>query len=192
MSINMKATETKLKGCFILEPTVFEDDRGYFFESYHASHLDKLLGYAPQFVQDNESKSIFGVVRGLHMQVGKHKQAKLVRVLAGRVLDVTVDVRKGSPTFGQHVAIELSDDNKKQLFIPRGFLHGFSVLSDSAVFSYKCDNFYHKDSESSVYPLDADLQIDWGISVEQIMLSEKDKLAQSFAAFRSQLNSCEG
>lgn len=188
----MKAIETKLQGCFILEPTIFEDDRGYFFESYHASQLEKLLGNAPQFVQDNESKSVFGVVRGLHMQTGDHAQAKLVRVLQGCVIDVAVDVRKGSLTFGQHVAIELSGDNKKQLFIPRGFLHGFSVLSDSAVFSYKCDNFYHKDSESSVYPLDADLQIDWGISVEQIMLSEKDNLAESFAAFRSQLNSCEG
>lgn len=187
----MKATETLLTGCFILEPNVFEDDRGYFFESYNTNSLASILGFSPNFVQDNQSKSSYGVVRGLHMQTGEHGQAKLVRVLEGRVLDVAVDVRKGSPTFGQFVAVELSAENKKQLFIPRGFLHGFSVLSEAAVFSYKCDNFYHKEAENGINPLDADLSIDWGVTPGQVLLSDKDREAQSFAAFRSALNSCE-
>lgn len=187
----MKATETLLKGCFILEPNVFEDDRGYFFESYNSDSLASVLGFSPNFVQDNQSKSSYGVVRGLHMQTGEHGQAKLVRVLEGCVLDVAVDVRKNSPTFGQFVAVELSAENRKQLFIPRGFLHGFSVLSETAIFSYKCDNFYHRESENGIYPLDADLAIDWGVTSGQILLSDKDREAQSFAAFRSVLNSCE-
>ena len=181
----MKAIETKLKGCFILEPTVFEDERGYFFESYNENKLEEVLGYKPTFVQDNQSKSSFGVVRGLHMQAGEHAQAKLVRVVEGAVIDVAVDVRPGSETYGQSVAVELSADNKRQLFIPRGFLHGFSVISDTAVFFYKCDNGYNKESEDGVNPLDQDLAIDWQVPAEKMLLSEKDKEAQLFFAFKA-------
>ncbi len=183
----MKYTETKLSGCFILEPTVFEDERGYFFESYNENKLAEILGHNPHFVQDNQSKSQFGVVRGLHMQAGEHAQAKLVRVLEGRVLDVAVDVRPNSPTYGQHVAVELSAENKKQLFVPRGFLHGFSVLSEQAVFSYKCDNTYRKEAEDGVYPLDPQLAIDWRIPVDQMILSQKDREAQNFTALYDKL-----
>ncbi|MFV0162212.1 dTDP-4-dehydrorhamnose 3,5-epimerase [Empedobacter falsenii] len=181
----MKAIETNLKGCFILEPTVFEDERGYFFESYNENKLEQILGYKPTFVQDNQSKSTYGVVRGLHMQAGEYSQAKLVRVVEGAVIDVAVDVRPGSETYGQSVTVELSADNKRQLFIPRGFLHGFSVISESAVFFYKCDNGYNKESEDGVYPLDAALAIDWQVPVEKIILSEKDKEAQSFEAYKA-------
>ncbi|WP_104384516.1 dTDP-4-dehydrorhamnose 3,5-epimerase [Sphingobacterium sp. HMA12] len=183
----MKHTETKLSGCFILEPAIFEDERGYFFESYNQNRLAAILGYDPHFVQDNQSKSQFGVVRGLHMQAGAHAQAKLVRVLEGSVLDVAVDVRPGSPTYGQHVAVELSAENKKQLFVPRGFLHGFSVLSEHAVFAYKCDNNYNKEAEDGVDPLDQQLAVDWQIPAEQMILSQKDKEAQSFAALSNKL-----
>lgn len=183
----MKAIETNLSGCFIIEPSVFEDERGYFFESYSQSKLEEILGYNPIFVQDNQSRSNYGVVRGLHLQSGKHAQAKLIRVLEGKVLDVVVDVRKDSTTFGQWTSIELSADNKKQLFVPRGFLHGFSVLSENATFFYKCDNFYNKESENGINPLDADLVIDWGVNREQIVLSQKDQEAQSFASFKSNL-----
>ena len=183
----MKAIETNLSGCFIIEPSVFEDERGYFFESYSQSKLEEILGYNPVFVQDNQSRSNYGVVRGLHLQSGKHAQAKLIRVLEGKVLDVVVDVRKDSATFGQWTSIELSADNKKQLFVPRGFLHGFSVLSENATFFYKCDNFYNKESENGINPLDPDLGIDWGVNREQIVLSQKDQEAQSFASFKSNL-----
>jgi len=183
----MKYTETKLSGCFILEPAVFEDERGYFFESYNEIRLAEILGHNPHFVQDNQSKSQFGVVRGLHMQADEHAQAKLVRVLEGKVLDVAVDVRPNSPTYGQHVAVELSAENKKQLFVPRGFLHGFSVLSEQAVFSYKCDNIYHKEAEDGVHPLDPQLAIDWWIPVDQMILSQKDKEAQNFTALYNKL-----
>jgi dTDP-4-dehydrorhamnose 3,5-epimerase (EC 5.1.3.13) len=183
----MTFTETKLKGCFILEPTVFEDERGYFFESFNEAKLTTILGYKPHFVQDNQSKSRFGVVRGLHLQAGEHAQAKLVRVVEGKVLDVAVDVRPGSITFGQHVAVELSAENKKQLFVPRGFLHGFSVLSENAVFFYKCDNNYHKDAEDGVNPLDPELAVDWQIPREQMILSQKDEEAQSFEGLRLKL-----
>jgi len=183
----MKYTETKLSGCFILEPAVFEDERGYFFESYNEIRLAEILGHNPHFVQDNQSKSQFGVVRGLHMQAGEHAQAKLVRVLEGSVLDVAVDVRPNSATYGQHVAVELSAENKKQLFVPRGFLHGFSVLSEQAVFSYKCDNTYHKEAEDGVHPLDSQLAIDWRIPVDQMILSQKDREAQNFTALYNKL-----
>ncbi len=176
----MKATETKLKGCFILEPTIFKDDRGYFFESYNELKLEQILGYKPVFVQDNQSKSSFGVVRGLHMQAGDFSQAKLVRVLEGAVLDVVVDAREGSETFGQSFSIELTADNNKQLFIPKGFLHGFSVLSSEAVFFYKCDDFYNKESERGINPLDKSLNIDWKIAEDQMILSEKDREASEF------------
>ncbi|WP_291062644.1 MULTISPECIES: dTDP-4-dehydrorhamnose 3,5-epimerase [unclassified Empedobacter] len=180
----MKATETKLKGCFILEPTVFEDSRGYFFESYNENKIEEILGYKPTFVQDNQSKSSYGVVRGLHMQAGEHAQAKLVRVVEGAVIDVAVDVRPNSETYGQSVAVELSAENKKQLFIPRGFLHGFSVISDSATFFYKCDNGYNKASENGVNPLDQELNIDWQIPSDKMIISEKDEEAQSFGEFK--------
>ncbi|RZK00211.1 MAG: dTDP-4-dehydrorhamnose 3,5-epimerase, partial [Flavobacterium sp.] len=146
----MKAIQTKLKGCFILEPAVFADDRGYFFESYNEDKLRDILGYSPKFVQDNQSRSSQGVVRGLHLQSGIHAQAKLVRVIEGAVIDVAVDARVDSPTFGEWVAVELSAENKKQFFVPRGFLHGFSVLSENATFFYKCDNFFNKASETGV------------------------------------------
>lgn len=181
----MIGTETKLKGCFILEPTVFEDERGFFYESYNEVKLEQILGHNPKFVQDNQSKSSYGVVRGLHMQTGEHAQAKLVTVIDGAVIDVAIDVRPDSPTFGQSISVELTSKNKKQLFIPRGFLHGFSVISEHAVFFYKCDNTYNKASEDGVNPLDSELNIDWGIPTEQLILSEKDKLAQSFSAFRN-------
>ena len=183
----MNATETKLKGCFILEPTIFEDERGYFFESYNENKIETILGYKPNFVQDNQSKSSYGVVRGLHMQTGEHSQAKLVRVVDGAVIDVAVDARPDSPTFGQSVAVELSADNKRQLFIPRGFLHGFSVISETATFFYKCDNGYNKASENGVNPLDESLDINWQIPADQMILSEKDKDAQSFQTFKTNL-----
>jgi len=181
----MKTTETKLKGCFILEPTIFEDERGYFFESYNENKLEEILGYKPNFVQDNQSKSTYGVIRGLHMQAGEYAQAKLVRVMEGTVIDVAVDVRPGSETYGQAVAVELSAENKRQLFIPRGFLHGFSVISEAAVFFYKCDNGYNKESEDGVYPLDESFDIDWQVPVDRMLLSEKDKEAQTFDTFKA-------
>ncbi len=176
----MKATETKLKGCFILKPNKFGDNRGYFFESFNTKTFNNLVGAEVDFVQDNQSFSSFGVLRGLHAQAGEHAQAKLVRVMKGKVLDVAVDVRPGSETYGQYVAVELSEENNLQLFIPRGFLHGFVVLSETAVFFYKCDNFYNKESESGVNPLDETLNIDWFLSREKLLLSQKDKEALSF------------
>lgn len=181
----MNAVETKLKGCFILEPAVYEDERGYFFESYNENKLEQILGYKPTFVQDNQSKSSYGVVRGLHMQAGEYSQAKLVRVIEGAVVDVAVDVRPNSETYGQSVVIELSAENKRQLFIPRGFLHGFSVISESAVFFYKCDNGYNKASEDGINPLDESLGVDWQIPTDKMILSEKDKEAQSFESFKA-------
>lgn len=166
--------ETKLAGCFILEPQLFTDNRGYFFESYNAEQFSKALGEKIHFVQDNQSFSTKGVIRALHYQVGDHAQAKLVRVLQGKVLDVAVDLRSGSSTFGEHIAIELSADNKKQLFIPRGFAHGFSVLSESADFFYKCDNFYNKQAEGGIIYNDPQLAIDWKIEPELAKVSEKD------------------
>lgn len=170
----MKATETLLKGCYILEPTVFKDDRGYFFESYNQTAFEQAIGEKVDFVQDNQSYSQKGVTRALHYQVGEHAQAKLVRVLQGKVLDVAVDLRKGSSTFGKHVAVELSAENKKQLFIPRGFAHGFIVLSETAEFFYKCDNYYHKASEGGIIYNDPELNIDWILPEEEIILSDKD------------------
>ena len=157
----MKFTETKLKGCFVLEPTIFSDERGYFFESFNSKKFNGAIGKEIEFVQDNQSFSNYGIIRAIHYQLGKHAQSKLVRVLSGKVLDVAVDLRKSSPTFGEHVAIELSGKNKKQLFIPRGFGHGFSVLSDTAEFFYKCDNYYNKESEGGIIYNDLVLQIDW-------------------------------
>lgn len=170
----MTATETKLKGCFIIEPSVFKDERGYFFESYNQQIFSNLIGQSVNFVQDNESFSSRGVIRGLHFQEGNFAQAKLVRVVRGAVLDVALDIRKDSPTFGQHIAVELTEDNKRQLFVPRGFAHGFSVLSERAIFSYKCDNYYNKESEAGIVYNDATLNIDWKIKPEEAQLSSKD------------------
>lgn len=176
----MKVTETHLKGSFIIEPQKFEDSRGYFFESFNAKQFNALIDAETTFVQDNQSFSTQGVIRGLHAQQGEHAQAKLVRVLQGEVLDVMVDVRPGSPTFGEHLAVKLSAENRVQLFIPKGFLHGFSVLSDTAVFFYKCDNLYNKDSEHGVLYNDSTLNIDWGIPVGSELVSDKDLLLPNF------------
>tara|TARA_B110000037_G_scaffold92765_1_gene109284 strand:+ start:255 stop:800 length:546 start_codon:yes stop_codon:yes gene_type:complete len=170
----MKAIETKLKGCFILDPTVFNDPRGCFFESFNQNKFNALIGQKINFVQDNESFSSKGVLRGLHFQTGEYAQAKLVRVVKGTVLDVVVDMRKNSPTFSKHFSIELSEDNKKQLFVPRGFAHGFIVLSETAIFSYKCDNFYDKASEKGLRYDDPSLEIDWRLPAKEFIVSEKD------------------
>jgi dTDP-4-dehydrorhamnose 3,5-epimerase len=171
----MNVTETKLKNCFVLEPVVFKDERGFLFVSFNKNTFEELTGQNGTFVQDNQSSSISGVVRGLHLQHGEHAQAKLVRVLEGKILDVAVDLRKESETYGQWVAVELSSDNKKQLYIPRGFAHGFSVLSEVASVLYKCDNFYHKESEVGIIYNDPDLNIDWQIPKESMIISDKDK-----------------
>jgi len=170
----MKATETKLKGCFILEPKVFSDERGYFLESFNNDLFNKVTNTKTDFVQDNESFSTKGVLRGLHYQLGEFAQAKLVRVISGKVLDVAVDIRKESETFGDCISVELTGDNKKQLFVPRGFAHGFVVLSETAIFSYKCDNFYNKASEGGIIYNDATLGIDWKLSQKNLIISEKD------------------
>ncbi len=172
----MNFIKTKLDGVVIVEPRVFEDARGYFFESYNEAEFVK-NGITNKFVQDNQSKSSYGVIRGLHCQLGEHAQAKLVRVLQGKVLDVAVDARRGSPTFGQYVAVELSEENKRQLFIPRGFLHGFSVLSETAVFAYKCDNLYCKEAEFGIRYDDPEIGVDWGVPMDKVVTSEKDRLA---------------
>ena len=170
----MRVEETKLKGCFIIHDTVFADSRGYFFESFNKQKFDSLTGINTTFVQDNQSKSTRGVLRGLHFQKGEHAQAKLVRVLEGSVLDVAVDLRKDSPTFGQYEAVELTEDNHLQFFIPRGFAHGFIVLSETATFFYKCDNFYNKESDGGVIYNDTTINIDWKIDTKDLILSEKD------------------
>lgn len=175
----MIVKETKLKGCYILQPKVFEDNRGYFIESYNENTLKKALGQNISFVQDNESQSSKGVLRGLHYQKGEFAQAKLVRVIKGKVLDIAVDLRKNSSTFGEHISAILSEENKSQLFIPRGFAHGFLVLEDNTIFSYKCDNFYNKDSETGVIYNDKDLNIDWQYPESKLILSEKDLLLPS-------------
>ena len=177
----MKFIETNLKGCYLIEPKVIEDGRGYFMEAFHHQKFYENTGIQSRFVQDNQSHSKYGVVRGLHMQKGEFAQAKLVRVLFGKILDVAVDVRKNSPTFGQYYSVELSAENKKQFYIPKGFLHGFSVLSDDATVLYKCDAFYDKASEDGVNPLDAELNIDWQISQELMIISAKDKNAKPFS-----------
>ncbi|NGF56551.1 dTDP-4-dehydrorhamnose 3,5-epimerase [Parapedobacter sp. SGR-10] len=177
----MKAIQTNLEGCVIIEPTVFGDNRGHFFESFNEKLFNELTGTRTHFVQDNQSFSSRGVLRGLHAQAGEFAQAKLVRVLQGRVIDVAVDARRDSPTYGQHVAVELSAENNRQLFVPRGFLHGFVVLSETATFFYKCDNFYHKDAEWGVRFDDIDLSIDWQISHDELIISDKDQVLPAFA-----------
>jgi dTDP-4-dehydrorhamnose 3,5-epimerase len=170
----MNIIETELEGVVIIEPRVFKDDRGYFFESFSQKEFEEKV-CSTVFVQDNESKSTYGVLRGLHFQKPPFAQSKLVRVVKGKVLDVAVDIRKGSPTFGKHVAVELSAENKRQFFLPRGFAHGFAVLSEEAVFQYKCDNFYAPQSEGALAWDDPDLGINWQIPADKVVLSAKDK-----------------
>ena len=171
----MKITKTALDGVVIIEPQVFEDARGYFFESWNKAKMEE-AGLNYDFIQDNQSKSCYGTIRGIHFQKGEFSQAKLVRVLQGTVLDVAVDLRKDSKTFGQHVAVELTAENNRQLMIPRGFGHGFSVLSPTAVFAYKCDNVYNKASEAGIRFDDPALGIDWKVKPEEAVLSDKDKI----------------
>lgn len=169
----MECKETSIKGVYVISPKVFNDARGYFFESWNKANFERQIGKV-DFVQDNESKSSYGVLRGLHYQKGEYSQAKLVRVIKGKVLDVAVDLRKSSPTFGQHVMVELSEDNKRQFFIPRGFAHGFLVLSPEAIFTYKVDNIYAPQSEASIRFDDSDLGIEWPIDPKDVLTSEKD------------------
>ena len=170
----MKLSRTELTEVVICEPTIYGDERGYFTETFRQDKLENFLGYKIDFVQDNESKSSFGVLRGLHYQLPPHSQAKLVRVIEGSVLDIAVDIRKNSPTFGKHVAIELTGANKKQLLVPRGFAHGFVVLSETATFAYKVDNFYNLESERGIAFDDGQLNIDWQLPLDQLKLSPKD------------------
>lgn len=184
----MKLKETPLKDCYIIEPTVFEDERGYFYEKFNEKLFEDKTGQNGHFVQDNISKSSYGVLRGLHFQKGDHAQAKLVSCLEGRVYDVAVDLRPDSPTFGQTFGVELTAENKLQLYIPRGFGHGFSVLSDTAVFAYKCDNFYDKASEGGIAWNDPQLNIDWKLPTDDIVVSEKDAQLPLFAAQKFDYN----
>lgn len=174
----MEVLKTALDGVLILEPRVFNDPRGYFFESFSQREFDEkltpILGHSIRFVQDNESMSSYGVMRGLHFQRPPFTQSKLVRCVRGAVLDVAVDIRKGSPTYGQHVAVELTEENHRQFFIPRGFAHGFAVLSQTAVFQYKCDEFYHPEADGGISILDESLGVDWRIPADKAILSEKD------------------
>ncbi len=176
----MKITPTKLNDCFVIEPKVFKDDRGYFFESFNSEKFHKITGLDANFVQDNEAFSNRGVLRGLHFQKGEYAQTKLVRVIQGSVLDVVVDLRKNSSSYGKHFSIVLSGENKKQLFVPRGFAHGYSVLENNTIFAYKCDNFYNKESEGGIIYNDSFLNIDWMLKEEEIELSEKDKVLPNF------------
>lgn len=169
----MNIIKTDIDGVVIIEPTIFKDSRGYFFESFNELDFINKVGIV-DFVQDNESKSSYGVMRGLHFQKPPYSQAKLVRCVRGKVLDVAVDIREGSPTYGQHVAVELSEDNHRQFFIPKGFAHGFVVLSDEAVFQYKCDEFYHSEVDGGINILDESLGIDWKIPTDKAILSDKD------------------
>ena len=180
----MKFTSTKIKDLIVLEPKIFEDDRGYFLESYNQKNFEDIAGKV-SFVQDNESKSSFGVIRGLHFQKPPFDQAKLVRCIQGKVLDVVVDLRKKSQTYGQYISIELSCENKKQLFIPRGFAHGFLVLSESAVFAYKVDNFYNPDYDLGIRWNDPKLNIQWGVKENEVSISEKDSKLSFFSELKS-------
>jgi dTDP-4-dehydrorhamnose 3,5-epimerase len=175
----MKFIKTFIPDVYILEPTIFGDDRGYFLESYNKDKFEEVIGKVA-FVQDNESKSSRGVLRGLHFQKPPYAQAKLVRCIEGKVMDVAVDIRKGSLTYGKHVAVELSGENKRQLFIPRGFAHGFSVLSETAIFAYKVDNTYAPEYDAGIKYDDKELNIDWGLTLDEVQLSPKDKKLTSF------------
>jgi dTDP-4-dehydrorhamnose 3,5-epimerase len=177
----LKIIDTGFRDLYILEPRVFEDERGYFYESYNLSRL-KDKGIQTKFVQDNESRSSYGVIRGLHYQLPPFAQTKLLRVVVGKIIDVAVDLRKSSPTFGSYYAVELSGENKRQFYIPQGFAHGFSVISDYAIVNYKCDNFYSKGSERGICPIDPSLNIDWRIEKSKQIISEKDSIAPEFGA----------
>ena len=177
--IKMEYIKTEIEGVWILQPKVFDDARGYFFEVFKQSDFEQHVGKV-NFIQDNESKSTYGVLRGLHYQKGDLSQAKLVRVISGKVLDVAVDIRKNSPTFGKHVMVELSGENKRQFFIPRGFAHGFLVMSDEAVFTYKVDNLYSPQNEASIRFDDPDLAIQWPVNMDEVLTSPKDLTAVSF------------
>lgn len=182
--MKMEVIKTDIEGPLIIEPKVFGDERGYFFESFSQREFDAKVGEL-RFVQDNESCSRRGVMRGLHFQMPPFTQAKLVRCVRGAVLDVAVDIRRGSPTYGRHVAVELTEDNHRQFFVPKGFAHGFSVLSDVAVFQYKCDEFYHPEADAGISILDESLGIDWRIPLEEAVLSEKDTLHPLLSGFES-------
>lgn len=175
----MQIEETPLKDCCILKPKIWNDARGFFFENYNKTTFENLTRIQTDFIQDNLAFSNYGAIRGLHMQLPPYSQAKLVYCLQGKILDVAIDVRKGSPTFGQSFAVELSEENKFQLFVPKGFLHGYSVLSETALVGYKCDDLYNKESESGIHPLDPTLNIDWQIPPEKQLISEKDQNAIS-------------
>jgi dTDP-4-dehydrorhamnose 3,5-epimerase len=176
----LKIEQTPLKGCFVIQPRVFTDSRGMFYETYNAKTFYDLTGLKLNFVQDNQSRSAYGVLRGLHFQTGKMAQAKLVRVIQGQVLDIVVDLRKDSQTFGKHFSIMLDGIENKQLFVPRGFAHGFITLSESSIFAYKCDNFYDGASESGIIYNDATLSLDWHLSQKELIISEKDLQLPSF------------
>lgn len=180
----MEAIKTDIEGVYIIEPKVFKDQRGYFFESYNKLSLES-LGIDYTFVQDNQSKSSYGVIRGLHFQKPPHAQTKLLRVVEGKIIDVAVDIRKGSPTYGKHVAVELSAENFRQLLIPAGFAHGFSVLSETAIVQYKCTDYYHPETEGGIMFNDSDIDIDWGIPLDEAVVSDKDLKHPSFAEFES-------
>lgn len=181
----MNLIKTDIEGVVILEPRVFADARGYFFESYSRRVFDELIGRRVDFVQDNESCSSRGVMRGLHFQRPPYAQAKLVRCVSGAVLDVAVDIRRGSPSYGRHVSCLLSTDNHRMFFIPRGFAHGFAVLSDTAVFQYKCDNYYHPEADGGISIVDTSLDIDWTIDISEAILSDKDKRQPRLADFNT-------
>ena len=176
----MEVIKTEIEGVVIIEPRIFKDERGYFYESFSQREFEEKV-CRTTFVQDNQSKSSYGVLRGLHFQKPPYCQSKLVRCIKGAVLDVAVDIRKGSPTFGKHVAVELSEENHRQLFIPRGFAHGFAVLTAEAVFQYKCDNYYNKESEGAIAWNDPELAIDWRIPADKVLLSEKDRNSRNIA-----------
>lgn len=171
----IEVVKTDISGVLIIEPKVFGDDRGYFMESFNAREFAEKTGIDITFVQDNESKSRFGVLRGLHFQLPPFTQSKLVRVVKGKVIDVAVDIRKGSPTYGKYVACEMTEENKRQFFVPKGFAHGFCVLSEEAIFQYKCDEFYHPEAEGAIAWNDPDIAIQWPVEAENVVLSEKDK-----------------
>lgn len=184
----MEVIKTDIEGVLIIEPRVFGDNRGYFFESFNAREFAEKTDIEINFVQDNESKSHFGVLRGLHFQLPPYTQSKLVRVVKGKVLDVAVDIRKGSPTYGKYVSCEMTEENKRQFFIPKGFAHGFCVLSDEAVFQYKCDDFYHPESEGAIAWDDPEIAIKWPLVAEKVILSEKDKHHPNLMEFDSPFN----
>ncbi|MBJ33762.1 MAG: dTDP-4-dehydrorhamnose 3,5-epimerase [Flavobacteriaceae bacterium] len=181
----MQTEKTKLAGCVVVTPKTHTDDRGYFMESYRRSWMDSLTDFSGDFVQDNQSLSHYGTIRGLHFQIGENAQSKLLRVLQGSILDVVVDLRQDSPTYGEHISVELSDENNHQLWVPKGFAHGFSVLSETALLCYKCDAYYNKDGDYGIHPLDETLNIDWKIPKAVQVLSEKDSGLPKFKEIAS-------